>query len=137
MTRLSVCVVLRFVDQVLTVISDLTRQIASEISELSSLVRQNTLDQEEIRNRRSSTLLILLSNLRLGDKHAQILEWLSPVNPGETREKVSKSRIVGSGKWFTASEQLQEWRQSKTSSTFWLNGISTTHLGIMSDRVQG
>ena len=65
------------------------------------------------------------------DRHAQILEWLSPVNPREIRDKVSKSRIAGSGKWFTASEQLQRWRGSQASSTFWLNGISTTHRGIL------
>lgn len=62
------------------------------------------------------------------EKFAEILEWLSPVNPNEIREKVAKTRISGSGAWFTTSEQFQTWKNSQTSSTFWLNGISRLKL---------
>ena len=54
--------------------------------------------------------------------------WLSPVNPKDMYEKVSKSRTAGSGAWFTESTQLEKWMHSKTSSTFWLNGISQISL---------
>ena len=59
MIRIPFLLDLRFVDQSLTVASDLTRQIASQISELSSLVQQTNLDREAIRNRRSNTLLAI------------------------------------------------------------------------------
>ena len=52
------------------------------------------------------------------------MEWLSPVDPRRSYEKIARSRTHGSGAWFTDSKKVTNWRQSSTTSVFWLNGIT-------------
>ena len=52
------------------------------------------------------------------------MEWLSPVDPRLSYEKILKSRTMGSGVWFTESKKYMAWRESATDAVFWLNGIT-------------
>lgn len=52
------------------------------------------------------------------------MEWLSPVDPRQSYEKIARSRTPGSGAWFVDSKSFMAWRDSTTSSVFWLNGIT-------------
>ncbi len=55
---------------------------------------------------------------------AKILEWLAPVSPQLTRDKVHQYRVGGSGSWFINSKSFKSWVILNATSTFWLNGIS-------------
>ena len=52
------------------------------------------------------------------------MEWLSPVDPQQSYEKIIRTRAQGSGAWFTDSKRFTNWRHSNTASVFWLNGIT-------------
>lgn len=63
--------------------------------------------------------------IALDNEHQALVEWLCPVDPSVIRRNIDKTRMPGTGIWFTKSDAFQ--RQSKyvESSCFWLNGIST------------
>lgn len=60
----------------------------------------------------------------VGNKYRKAMEWLSPVDPQQSYLKIVKSRTPGSGVWFTDSKRFIDWRDSKATSVFWLNGIT-------------
>ena len=59
-----------------------------------------------------------------GTKYRKVMEWLSPVDPRQSYERILKSRTPGSGAWLTDSKDFLTWRESATNSVFWLNGIT-------------
>ncbi|MCJ1405083.1 hypothetical protein MMC11_008309 [Xylographa trunciseda] len=97
---------------VLALVTDdlgLTREIASQISALGSLVREDT---EERR----------LQQIR--DEQSSIAQWLCPVNAEAVRIKIASNRVNGSGIWFVHSKVFQTWMDSFESQILWLNGIT-------------
>ncbi|MCJ1393371.1 hypothetical protein MMC18_006244 [Xylographa bjoerkii] len=96
---------------ILALVTDdlLTRDIASQIFALGSLVREDT---EERR----------LQQTR--DQHSHIAQWLSPVNIETMRTKIGSNRVINSGTWFVDSKVFQTWVESNESKILWLNGIT-------------
>ncbi|MCJ1286866.1 hypothetical protein MMC26_006212 [Xylographa opegraphella] len=90
-------------------LSGLTREIASQIFALNSLVREDT---EEKRLQKTR------------DQHRSIVQWLSPINAQTIRTKLASTRVNGSGTWFSNSEIFQNWVESHESTILWLNGIT-------------
>jgi len=41
---------------------------------------------------------------------AQIMRWLSPLEPGNRHDGVRTSRFVGVGDWFLETSEFQEWK---------------------------
>ena len=106
--------------------SGLTREIASEIFALGSLIRQDT---EEKRLQKSRRYFLhegsMIESLNMsGDQHRSIVQWLSPVDAEAIRTKLVSNRVSGSGTWFIDSEVFQTWVKSYESTILWLNGIS-------------
>ena len=58
----------------------------------------------------------------------QVIKWLSPVDPKDTFDTVAKARVATSGDWITRTIPIRRWIESSTSTTFWLNGISTQRI---------
>ena len=59
-----------------------------------------------------------------GSEHQAIMEWLCPVDPNVTRKSIDRTRMPGTGTWFTQSDELRKQSKSEESSCLWLNGIS-------------
>ncbi|MCJ1383613.1 hypothetical protein MMC17_006727 [Xylographa soralifera] len=87
----------------------LTREIASQIFALGSLVCEDT---EEKRLQKTR------------DQHRSIAQWLSPVNADTIRTKLASQRVNGSGTWFIDNGVFQNWVESHESTILWLNGIT-------------
>ncbi|KAL8830923.1 MAG: hypothetical protein Q9191_001158 [Dirinaria sp. TL-2023a] len=88
---------------------DRTQDLARQITALTTRIEEGQLEQQAEATENT---------------HAKISQWLSPIDPRNTFEKVEKYRAAGSGAWFIGSKPFQNWFGSKTSSTFWLNGIT-------------
>ena len=44
------------------------------------------------------------------DEDAQILRWLSPLEPNNRHQSVRTARFVGVGDWFLETSEFREWR---------------------------
>lgn len=88
---------------------DLSRRTADEITDLRTMMQEASHEQNIAKIRK---------------EYAEIIGWLSPVDPSITRTSMSRTRAPGSGVWFMRTEAFKIWRESSTSSTFWLNGIT-------------
>ncbi|MCJ1437034.1 hypothetical protein MMC27_006419 [Xylographa pallens] len=87
----------------------LTREIASQMFALGSLIHKDT---EEKRLQKTR------------DQHRSIAQWLSPVDAEIIRTKLASNRVHGSGTWLIDSEDFQTWVKSYESTILWLNGIT-------------
>ena len=88
---------------------DSTQQIFAQIMDINSQLEAAQLDRE--------------AEKRL-DKHAKLMQWLSPVDAQEVRDRILEIRTPGTGQWFTASKDFQQWRDSVESATLWIQGIT-------------
>ncbi|KAL9124775.1 MAG: hypothetical protein Q9217_005928 [Psora testacea] len=99
---------------VLSLVTDEVDQSMKTAKELMAIrtIMQDTTQRQEIAESRN--------------KHAEILNWLSPVDPSPMRKSLAKSRTPGTGAWFTKGKAFQTWSDpaSDSSSSFWLNGIT-------------
>ncbi|KAL9046164.1 MAG: hypothetical protein Q9214_000932 [Letrouitia sp. 1 TL-2023] len=88
---------------------DQSRKMANEIHALRTLVQDTSFKQQAV---------------DFHNEHQALVEWLCPVDPSVIRRNIDKTRMPGTGIWFTKSDAFQ--RQSKyvESSCFWLNGIT-------------
>ena len=43
------------------------------------------------------------------DEDAQIMHWLSPLEPGKRHDGVRTRRLAGVGDWFLEAKEFQEW----------------------------
>ncbi len=56
-------------------------------------------------------------------QHIQLLHWLSPVPFSNHHNRHSENRIRGSGQWLLDHDRYLSWRNTSSSSIFWLHGI--------------
>ena len=47
------------------------------------------------------------------DEDAQIMRWLSPLEPNNTHQAVRTDRFEGIGDWFLETKEFREWRGSE------------------------
>ena len=47
------------------------------------------------------------------DEDAQIMRWLSPLEPNSRHQSVRTDRFDGVGDWFLETNELREWRGSE------------------------
>ncbi|KAL8830488.1 MAG: hypothetical protein Q9191_001392 [Dirinaria sp. TL-2023a] len=107
---------------------DYTQQIFAQITDINSQLEAAQLDRE--------------AEKRL-EKHVKLMEWLSPVDAQEARDRILEARTPGTGQWLTTRKAFQQWRDSVESATFWLNGMTgagkstlmTTVLGELSGHI--
>ena len=52
-------------------------------------------------------------NTYMTDEDAQIVRWLSPLEPRNRHRAVSTDRLDGVGDWFLGTSEFQEWRESE------------------------
>ena len=57
-----------------------------------------------------------IHNTTYTDEKRQILEWLSPLEPGIRHRDVSTRRRPGLGNWFFRNEEFIKWRDGKDDS---------------------
>lgn len=57
------------------------------------------------------------------NRHLQLLHWLSPVPFSSHHKRHSESRIPGSGQWLLDHDRYLNWRNTSSSSIFFLHGI--------------
>ena len=53
------------------------------------------------------------SNLYEPDEDAEIMRWLSPLEPDNRHHSVRTERFDGVGDWFLETSEFQEWRQGE------------------------
>ena len=102
-----------------------SQRTANEIAALRTLIEDASLKQQAVESRGSlqqSTHLFTL--MILGNEHQALIEWLCPVNPSSIRSSIDKTRMPGTGIWFTKNEVFSKQSASAESSCVWLNGIS-------------
>ena len=49
----------------------------------------------------------------MSDEDAQIMRWLSPLEPNNRHQSVRTDRFDGVGDWLLETSELQEWRGSE------------------------
>lgn len=98
-----------FVLSLVTDEADQSRITANEINDLRIMMQEASLEQKVSKSQQ---------------QYAEIMAWLSPVDPSLMRTSISRIRTPGTGEWLTRSKAFTKWRQASTSSTFWLNGIT-------------
>ena len=47
----------------------------------------------------------------MSDEDAQVMRWLTPVEPGNRHDGVRTTRFEGVGDWIFEISQFQEWRE--------------------------
>jgi len=52
-------------------------------------------------------------NTGMSDEDAQIVRWLSPLEPRNRHRAVSTDRLDGLGDWFLETSEFREWRGNK------------------------
>ena len=52
------------------------------------------------------------NNFYNSDDDAQILRWLSPLEPNNRHQSVRTDRFDGVGDWFLETSEFREWRKS-------------------------
>ena len=53
----------------------------------------------------------------------KMLPWMSKIQYTCHHKEFSKDLLPESGSWLLESREFAEWRESSTSSTFWLHGM--------------
>ena len=51
--------------------------------------------------------------ISVSDEKRQILEWLSPMAPGERHQAVREDRVDGVGNWFLHTNEFEKWHMSE------------------------
>ena len=106
---------------------DQSQKTASEISSLRTLLEDVSLRQLAAESRKTPPLDTVSKVTKSGSEHQGMIEWLCPVDASITRNNTEKTRIPGTGTWFTQSEELRLQTISNESSCLWLNGISRSY----------
>src|SRR5437868_7835428 len=85
--------------------------------EFSRILQQNTVGSgnQDCLNTINSNNTI--QNITYKDEERQILEWLSPLEPGVRHRYVSTRRRRGLGSWFLRNEGFIKWRDGKDESS--------------------
>ena len=50
------------------------------------------------------------TTINKSDEDAQVMRWLSPLEPGYRHDSVRTSRYEGVGNWFLETSEFREWR---------------------------
>ena len=50
------------------------------------------------------------NNIYMLDEDAEIMRWLSPLEPNNTHQAVRTNRFGGIGDWFLETKEFREWR---------------------------
>ena len=55
-------------------------------------------------------------NTYMSDEDAQIMHWLSPLEPNKRHQGVQTDRFDGVGDWLLETEEFREWRGSEDAA---------------------
>lgn len=110
---------------------DQSQKTASEISMLRTMLEDVSLRQLAAHSRKSIHPDAVRKLTSVGTEHQGMVEWLCPVDPNITRCNIEKTRIPGTGNWFSGGEELRSQITANESSCLWLNGISRSYAWIM------
>jgi len=53
------------------------------------------------------------NNTYMSDEDAQIMRWLSPLEPNSRHQSVRTDRLGGVGDWFLETKEFRAWRSSE------------------------
>ena len=56
------------------------------------------------------------TNICQSDHDAEIMRWLSPLEPGNRHHGVRTNRYEGVGDWLLETSEFREWRRCKTGA---------------------
>jgi len=56
------------------------------------------------------------TTFHISDEDAQILRWLSPLEPNQRHQGVRTDRSSGIGDWFLETEEWKEWRDGEVEA---------------------
>lgn len=71
-------------------------------------------------------------------KFAKVREWLEPTAydiPGGEYRKHASSYLSGTGSWFTASPEYQQWLTSRDHGLLWVKGIPGSGKSVMAAKI--
>ena len=58
----------------------------------------------------NSHRIIVNTNKAIADENLEIMEWLSPLDPGGRHQDVRTNRVDGVGDWVLETNEFREWR---------------------------
>ena len=64
-------------------------------------------------NADSGNVVNSFNTFNISDKDAQIMRWLSPLEPNKRHEGVCSERFDGIGDWLLETREFREWRGSE------------------------
>ena len=53
------------------------------------------------------------TTINKSDKNAEIMRWLSPLEPNNRHQGVRSSRFEGAGDWLLKTSEFREWREGE------------------------
>ena len=65
-------------------------------------------------NADSGNVVNSFNTFNISDKDAQIMRWLSPLEPNKRHEGVCSERFDGIGDWLLETSEFREWRGSES-----------------------
>jgi len=102
-------------EELLVSLGSNTSQLSAEYSALKHLMEDDLV-------RLNTTTQTLLTSLQHKER-CDLLQWLSPVAHETDHENKRKGRVDGTGEWLLAHPFYRKWRDSASSTIFWLHGI--------------
>ena len=64
-------------------------------------------------NSHTGNIIGSFNNFYKSDEDAQIMRWLSPLEPSNRHQGVRTERFDGVGDWFLGASEFREWRSSE------------------------
>lgn len=59
----------------------------------------------------------------MSGERGEMLKWISPIPYESDHEFARRGRLEGSGEWLLERDDYREWKNSSSSTMFWLHGI--------------
>ena len=71
------------------------------------------------------------TTINKSDKNAEIMRWLSPLEPNNRHQGVRSSRFEGAGDWLLETSEFREWREGEggaNKAVLFCSGVGKTYL---------
>ena len=62
------------------------------------------------------------NTFNLSDEDAEIMNWLSPLEPSDRHQTVRTDRFEGVGDWLFETREFREWRDSENGAVLFCSG---------------
>ncbi|KAJ9156327.1 Ankyrin repeat-containing domain protein [Pleurostoma richardsiae] len=99
---------------------------ASRIESLHQDVSAELMHLQDILERPLARVDAYLENMwasAMSSERGAMLQWISPIAYDSDHDFARKNRLKGTAEWLLAREEYQEWKESNSSTIFWLHGI--------------